>query len=224
MNRFLISAIIALTVLASCKKTSSVKSDPEKVKFSNVLILGNSITYSPANPTVGWACNCGMAASMPDSDYVHLLTRNFKESNSNSTVAVKNIAAFELEFTTYDFDAELKALRDAKPDLIVIRIGENVQKDKFDAATFEKRYAALLTYLKTGNENVQILAVGSFWGNGPVDAIMLKHSAFIALQPLGLNMSNYAWGLFADHGVQSHPDDKGMRNISNAIWAKVKTM
>jgi len=223
MNRFLISTI-ALIVFVSCKKTPAVKTEADKVKFSHVLILGNSITYSTADPALGWACNCGMAASTPDSDYVHLLTRNFKESNSNSTVAAKNIAAFERDFTTYDFDADLKTLRDAKPDLIVIRIGENVQQEKFDAAAFETRYAALLTYLKTGNENVQILAVGSFWGNTPVDAIMLKHSAFIALQPLGLDMSNYAWGLFADHGVQSHPNDKGMRNISNAIWAKIKTM
>lgn len=216
------SLALIVTLFISCKK-ADIASNARPV-FSKVLILGNSITYAPTDPNLGWNCACGMAASKPDSDYVHLLTRNFKAINEKNTVTAKNIAAFERGYLTYDFDAELKALRDAKPDLVIIRIGENVQQDNFDAAAFEKRYTDLIAYLKTDNDKLTILAVGSFWGNDAVDGIMKKHSDFITLKPLGLDMSNYAWGLFPDHGVQSHPGDKGMRNIGNTIWVKIQSM
>ncbi|MBD1391499.1 SGNH/GDSL hydrolase family protein [Mucilaginibacter glaciei] len=222
ISKIIGSLVLIVVLFASCNKGERVIA--AQPVFTKILILGNSITFAPTDPNLGWNCACGMAASKPDSDYVHLLTRNFKAIDQKNTVAAKNIAAFERGFLTYDFDAELKVLRDERPDLIIIRIGENVQQDNFDATAFGKRYEDLIAYFKMGNEKVTILAVGSFWGNDAVDAIMKKHSEFITLKPLGLDMSNYAWGLFPDHGVQSHPGDKGMRTIGNTIWAKIQTM
>jgi len=221
MKKWTTLITIAL-ITVSCKKTA-IPAEASQTKFSNVLILGNSITYTPANPAGGWPGNWGMAASAAEFDFVHLLAAHFKDKNLACNVTAKNVAAFEREFLTYDFDAELKPLRDTKPDLIIVRIGENVQQD-FDKVAFEKRYSELLAYLIMNNSNAKIVAAGSFWGNDAVDKIMSKYSPFVALSPLGHDMSNYAWGLFADHGIQSHPGDKGMKAISDMIWAKVGSL
>ena len=113
-------------VLFACNK-KPIEAQKPSDQVHKVLILGNSITYSPASPTEGWNCNCGMAASVPDSDYVHLITARFKGLNKNTTVDAVNIAEFERSFDTYDFN-KLQTYRDAKPDIIILRIGENVTR------------------------------------------------------------------------------------------------
>ena len=210
---------LLIGVLLSCNKTE-VKSILGH-SVHHVLILGNSITYAPANPAVGWNGNWGMAASAADKDYVHLLTARFKELNSLSTVDIKNIAEFEAYFDTYDFN-QLQTLRDAKPDLIILRIGENVTRVQ-DAALFEKKYVELLNYLKTNNTRVKILAVGSVWPLRTLaNTVMKKYSDYITLISLHSDNLNFAYGLFDNPGVASHPSDKGMKYISDQIWAKVQ--
>src|ERR1700754_71493 len=192
--------------------------------FSNILILGNSITQASANPSIGWNNNWGMAATAADSDYVHRLTVQFDKKNSKCKVTAFNIASFETGFANYDFDANLKAYRDSKPDLLIIRIGENVQ-DGFDATLFDIRYAALVTYFKRANPAIQVYAFGSFWpSKGVVDDIMKKSSPFLSLSYLGNDRRNYSFGLWVDSGIQNHPSNKGMRLISNAIWQRVGTL
>ena len=220
-NIFII--ITLLTTLIACKKT--VKPDPSVAQpVYDVLVLGNSITYSPANPAIGWNGNWGMAASAAANDYVHLLTARFKAANQASTLVAVNIAAFENNFDTYDLDANLKTYRDAKPDVIIIRIGENVTRTA-DADLFEKKYVALLNYFKLSNPNVKILAAGSVWPDRDLaNKVMAKYSDFISLVSLQNDPSNFAFGLFADPGVQSHPSDKGMKAISDQLWTAVQKL
>ena len=207
-------------ILFACNKKEAQKA-PEPVH--KVLILGNSITYAPADPTIGWNCSCGMAASAVDSDYVHLLTVKFKGLNKSNTVDAVNIAEFEREFDTYDFD-KLKTFRDAKPDIIILRIGENFLRES-EAVLFEAKYVELLNYLKTNNPQVKILAVGSFWTQRDVaNTIMSKYSAYISLSSLEAEGSNMAFGLYSNFGVQLHPSNKGMKAISDMIWSEVKKL
>ncbi len=97
----------------------SKKNEPDPSIVHKVLILGNSITYAPANSAEGWNCSCGMAASSVDKDYVHLVEARFKALNKSTTVDVVNIGEFEGNFDTYDFN-KLQNSRDAKPDIIII--------------------------------------------------------------------------------------------------------
>ncbi|MEN0056041.1 MAG: SGNH/GDSL hydrolase family protein [Mucilaginibacter sp.] len=224
--KFIKSIWIALgffTVLVtdSCNKAQNVTAATTQSGLSNILILGNSITQASANPSIGWNNNWGMAATVADSDYVHRLTVQFDKKNSKCKVTAFNIASFETDFANYDFDANLKAYRDSKPDLLIIRIGENVQ-DGFNATLFETRYAALIAYFKSVNPTMQVYAFGSFWpGKDVVDDIMKKYSPFLSLSYLGNDRSDYSFGLWADNGIQSHPSNKGMRLISEAIWQQV---
>lgn len=162
-----------------------------------------------------------MAASKAEFDFVHILTKDFRDKNPSSTVTIKNIAAFERDFVNFNFDTELKTLKDSKPDLVIIRIGENVQQPVVDSLTFEKRYTDLITYFKSNNPDVRVFAAGSFWGNATTDRIMANQSPFVTLRTLSQDLSNAAWGQFENVGVQAHPSDKGMNAIAGMIWTGV---
>ncbi len=216
--------IPALIFLWSCKKGNNSTLVTAK-PVTSVVVLGNSITYSPANPSIGWNGNWGMAASAVDKDYIHLLTAHLKATNPASTLAFTNIAAFENNFDTYNFD-DLKSLRDAKPNILILRIGENVTRSgTADSVLFDKKYADLINYFKTNNPQLKILAVGSVWPQRELaNTVMRKYSDFISLVSLQSDLSNFAFGLYPDPGIQAHPSDKGMNAISDQIWVKLSAM
>lgn len=211
INKFAVALIALLVVFSSCKKNKAAAS-------YKVVVLGNSITYAPANPSIGWTGNWGMAASALDSDYVHILTRRLKSGNAANELMSKNIAAFENEFDTYNIPANLQTYHDFKPDLLILRIGENVTR-KADSVLFAQKYVELLNYFRSANPNVKILAVGSAWPEREMsDKVLQKNSDYVSLAALHADLSFFAFGLFTDPGVQSHPSNKGMRYISDRIW------
>lgn len=220
----ILTALIWL--LIACKKEPATNAAPIKpLPFTNILIMGNSITFSAANPSIGWNGSWGMAASTEEKDYVHLLAAKFKQSNAQAVVQATNISQFELNSATYDFDKELKSYRDSKPDLLIIRIGENVDS-KFDSVAFAKRYQALLAYMKTENPNLKILAAGSFWPDRDyINVILSRYTPYVSLSFLGNNTSNYAFDMKnVSDAVKGHPGDKGMQGIAETIWAKVEAL
>ncbi|MFD2864144.1 hypothetical protein ACFSYC_05530 [Mucilaginibacter antarcticus] len=187
--------------------------------FNNVVILGNSITYSPQNPAIGWDGNWGMAATVPDSDYVHILTSRFLSKNPRVNVTAKNISWFEMDAKHYDFDLELKNLRDTKPELVIMRIGENVPPD-VDLDMFEMRYVALLNYFRINNPKVVILAGTSVWGSA-ADSLMINHKPAVSLKKILADSSNFSYGLYSHPGIQAHPGNKGMHNVADVLWTKI---
>jgi hypothetical protein len=222
LSKLIVGIFLILTVI-SCKKSAKVTPAAVKGPY-NVLILGNSITYSPMNPAFGWNCSCGMAASVPDSDFVHLLTARFKLINKSSVVVAKNIAEFERSFDIYDFADTLKPYRDAKPDLIILRIGENVTRFA-DSVLFEKKYVELINFLKINNPAVKILAAGSVWPDRDLsNEVMSKYSNYISLISIDSDYSNFSFGLFKDPEIQNHPGNKGMKAISDQIWVATQKL
>ncbi|WP_432711057.1 SGNH/GDSL hydrolase family protein [Pedobacter sp.] len=217
MKIFVYASIVLLVVLSSCEKLNAPEVVEAKVKYSNILILGNSITQAPENKAIGWNANWGMAASKPEFDFVHLLSSKFISENPSAKITAKNIAAFEVDYENYDLN-QLKTYTESKPDLVIIRIGENVTQE---AIGFDARYKDLISLIKSNNPNVKIMAVGSFWGNEAADKVMAGYSEFISLKSLGTDMTNYAWGIYEDHGIASHPGDKGMKAIAEMIWAAI---
>lgn len=220
MKKFVPLLAIAM-VLCMCKKTLPPVN--REYYFKNILFLGNATTLAPPNPLYQWYGNWGMAATVADSDYVHILTENFRGFNTQCIVSVKNIADFEFHFDSYDVDKELKATLSTKIDLVIIQI-EGSTFD-FDHALYEQRYAALINYIKNAAPNASILAVGSFWsGRDDVNLITKKYYAFTTLKSLNTDISNFAWGLFPNLDVQSHASNKGMKAIANIIWASVDSI
>jgi hypothetical protein len=220
----LLFAIGLLFVIACKKESAKINKDvvDSTLVFKNVVILGNSITYAPQNPAIGWYVDWGMAATKQDSDYVHILTKKFQVKYPKVNVTKKNISPFEIDAQHYDFDAELKSLQDSKPDLVIIRIGENVPAD-VDLDMFDKRYVALVNYFKVNNPDVIILGGTSVWGS-VVDNLMISHAPCVSLKAIVNDGSNFSYGLFDNIFIQGHPGNKGMRNIAGLIWDKIKTL
>lgn len=230
----LVVAILPFLIL-SCKKQNkedetkapeiSVEANlatPALLKFNNVIILGNSITLAGPNPPLGWYGNWGMAASAEDKDYVHVLKKSFQLRNPDVVVKVQNIQEFELDFTAYNFDTELKSLRDTHPDLLILRIGENL-KANIDLNVFEKRYQDLINYFRADNPKIIVVGVSTVF-QGMADAIMARYPPYVSLKTITQDQTNMALGLFENYAVATHPGDTGMRNIASLIWLKIKTL
>jgi hypothetical protein len=217
--------LIAMAIIATftcCKKNTEVpKPQPQpQLSFKKIYILGNSITLTPVNPLIGWNVARGMAASVPDSDYVHVLTSRFKKIEPTAEVTVKFFDDFEANYPTYDFE-KLKQIRDSKPDLVIIRVGENVNQSKLDAETFKKRYQGVVQYLTQDNKQLVVLSVGPLWYVSGIDNAMQAYTPYVSLSTVSYDVTNFAFGLFSDPGVAQHPGDKGMRVIANIIWDKI---
>jgi hypothetical protein len=225
MIRFLnIIVIFCLTIfIAACSKVQ-YPSSPKKL-----VILGNSIVRHSPRADVGWLGDWGMAATVPDSDFVHRIINTLKSNNLNYNVSFANIAAFETNFTTYDL-TKLDTFRNA--DIMIVKIAENVVEQQAIDSNFINFYDKLITYLNQKNTHI-ILSDGFFNINrfGKEDStinLMINNYAlnnrytFIKTNDLSKDSSNRAYKTYKNAGVQAHPSDKGMRLIFERIWHDLK--
>ena len=196
-----------------------------------VLFLGNSITLHGPKPDIGWTGNWGMAASVEEKDFVHLLTADIgKAAGVVPKTMVRNIAGFERGFESFDAAKSLKEELEFDADIVVLAIGENVAALETDDARagFAKAFAGLLSALNP-KSHAAIIVRSSFWPDAVKDGIMRKASAdagvvFVDISALGADASNAASAerKIEHPGVAGHPGDKGMRAIADAIFAEMK--
>jgi hypothetical protein len=225
-NLKIILAVLLLLSIFSCRKSATSLNNKSSVTkpathFVNIVILGNSITYTAENSQAGWLNSCGMAASTPDSDYVHLLARKFQSANPNARITIRNTIPFEADCASYDLNANLADLKNLKPDLLILRMGEDVPVG-YDTVQFEQKYVALMNYFKDDNPNLVILSGGSVWSGSIVAGVMARHPPYVSLQMF--DNADFSYGLFANVGISQHPSDKGMRVIANTLWNKILTL
>lgn len=214
--------VVCLLFFASCKKeVKNLQVNDNTLTFHKVVILGNSITYAPAYAPIGWYGSWGMAATTEAADYVHVLTDSLKTKDPNVMVKIKNIEAFEEDPTHYDFDVELKALKDLKPDLVVLCDGDDLTSAS-DFVTYEKRFSALIDYFKADNANTIVLSAGAVWSDH-VDAIVQKHPPYVLLSSMLTIPGSLSFGLWTNPGIALHPSDKGMKYIATVLWSKIST-
>lgn len=202
------------------KRTLSIQ------KIQRVLILGNSITYHKANPSIGWGGNWGMAASREEKDFVHLLGAKMREKQPNIEITVGNIAnTFERKFWKTD-TADFTNYRKSTPDLIILKIGENINDSLSITKSLDIHVEKLVNYV--GHRNVRVCVVGSFWPKPHVNQVLEKLCTqnqwlYVSLGGLFENRKqNTAVDLYSDPGVGKHPSDIGMLAISDRIWNKIQ--
>lgn len=194
-------------------------------KINHVLILGNSIVSHPPKPDIGWTGNWGMAASCIDSDFVHILKRKILLINNHAEVRDENIGAFELNYSTFNLE-EYKSIREFKPDMIIIKIAENVNDVTPIEKDFQSYYKKLLQYLDPKGKAIKIIVDG-FMPNQNVNKIVQQVASdegydFVTITPLFDDKTNTALGKYAHAGVAAHPSDKGMRLIAERIWSSIQ--
>ena len=190
-------------------------------KIKTVLILGNSIVHTPPVPEIGWYGDWGMAASVRDSDFVHLLIRDIHQIDPSVVVKFKNIADFERSYVSYPLSS-LDSLRN--PDMLILKISENVNGKKVLEDNFISYYDNLVKYIAPNGLKV---IVDGFLDNGNVDRLIKEYALknnypFVTTTSLSKDTTNTAKGKFTRADIAAHPSDKGMRMIKQRIWNYVK--
>lgn len=201
----------------------------------NYLAIGNSITIHGLADY--WWNEAGMAASVAENDYVHLVADYLEETHGE--VCFYSANYYEWEQQAHDraetYDAIAPYLS-AKLDLITVQLGENV----IDATTFESDFAALLTYLSRHAPNAEILVIDDFWDEGEREGVKERAADAAGVRFVSLDEiqgdQEYQCGVGAtvfdaegqphvvEHaGVAIHPGDKGMRYIADRIIDALKS-
>ncbi|GAB3987737.1 hypothetical protein GCM10028807_08840 [Spirosoma daeguense] len=216
-----------LARLRSGNRVSPVSSAQFGIYFQRMLVIGNSIMMHQPDPTRGWLNANGMAASAPDKDFVHLLTAKLQTLHPPMTVRLQSGGDFERYYGTSGYSsAELLAtLQEYKPDLIIVRIGENVAQGEAIQRDFQKYYRQLLEQLNYG-QPVRIVCTTSVWWQNVSDPIIRKLVAEKAYTLVDLDcivgQTQYFATQYKDKGVAEHPNDAGMQLIADLIWGKLQ--
>jgi len=217
--------MLFVLILASINVYGKNNDSTDAIVVKRVLILGNSIVKHKPAPAIGWKGNWGMAASVKDSDFVHILIRKIKHENKNCRVKFMNIAVFERTYTTFNLD-ELKSLKKFNADLIVVKISENVIDSTSIENDFLGSYKKLIQYLDPNETAIKVIVDG-FWDKPQVNKIVKQLATngkydFVSISELSKEETNTAKGKFTNSGVAAHPSDRGMRLIAEHIWETLK--
>jgi hypothetical protein len=218
-NVALILSVLLSVMFSSCNKgIKNIVENPKVSKIKTVVILGNSIVRHQPKPEIGWYGDWGMAATVKDSDFVHLLIRDIHLKDNSVVVKFKNIADFERGFLSYSL-SNLDSLRN--PDILLVKISENVDYKYAVNNNFILYYDKLIKYLAPTNHTTKVIVDG-FWKND-INAMIKKYALdnnypFITTTELSKDLTNTADGKFQNGAVAAHPSDKGMRMIEQRIW------
>jgi hypothetical protein len=195
--------------------------------ITNVLVLGNSITYHPI--TSYWWGEWGMAASKKENDFVHKLEKMLRTRNPNCTVKGCQIWDWELNHTTYD-KSNLDTFFINKPDLVIIRLGENVD----NLTNFDVSVQELINYIEVKVPDARIIITGVFWTYPQKDSIFsaaakANNFTYVELSSLNIAANRAFMGatVYDAQGnthhidnqlVADHPNDIGMTAIAKALF------
>ncbi len=191
-----------------------------------VLFVGNSITKHRPKPDMGWNNDCGMAASAPENDYVHLLMKKIREEyRADASYCIATAADFEREFFKDGLETNIKnrysKAKEYSPDIIIMFFGANVPKeyDKTEVpqVKFGEAYEKLRNYLK--NDNTLVFHSQGFYIRPVLDAekkaVAEKYGdTFINIEDIRSRDET--------HGKFNHPSDIGMKEIADAFWKAIK--
>jgi hypothetical protein len=196
--------------------------------FQRMLVIGNSIMSHGPAPELGWYNTNGMAASAPEKDFVHLLTSHLAGLYPTVSTRLQNGGNFERGFglATYSLDEFNEPLQVFKPDLIIVRIGENVDEGEvLGGRNFEKQFRALLDKFASYTQPTKIVCTTSVWPRPQADAIIRKVTLEKGYPLVDLSemvpQSKYFASQYTNPGVSAHPNDLGMLRIADLIWQKI---
>jgi hypothetical protein len=214
---------LAIILFQGCSKNT-------ENSYSNVLILGNSITNHPV--TDYWWGEWGMAASTKENDYVHKLQKMLRTANRNCKVEGYQIWDWERNHTHYD-KSNLDTLFINKPDLVIIRLGENVG----NLSGFDVSMQDLVNYVREQVQDARIIITGVFWTFPAKDSIFSavaksNNLTYVELSSLNIAANRAFMGAtvydalghthFIDNQlVADHPNDIGMTAIANTIYKAI---
>ena len=187
----------------------------------NYLAIGNSLTLIRS-----WGR--GICSTRPDNDYFHLLV-NHLESHHGTVVAYPyNMSPWERSNDRQSCLDLIDVYLSDKLDLVTIRLGENAN----DLTTYEQDLENLITYIRQKAPHAQIIIIGDFWNKQKnsmrQQAAQNTKCPFADLSEI-INNKDYqskegqecllpdGSTIQVSHAAATHPGDKGMEYIANAV-------
>ena len=190
-----------------------------------ICFVGNAITLHGPAPALGWRSSCGMAASITDRDYCHLVARELEIFSRNLFIA--NFA--ELERENIETLASLPLLMEIlnkKPNHLVLQLGDNVQTDE-QLACFFRNLQLLMPIAKMAVKNIFLLS--TWWESDPKDFAIKKVCEIFDVNYVyigdifndPINKDRHAENIFLHSGVNDHPQDWGMEKIASRLCSVI---
>lgn len=198
------------------------------VKFKSILHFGNSMLWHSLQSY--WWGEWGMAATQESKDYAHQFLFKVQQTSPEAVSRSKNIAVWETNTSGFDkntLDSEFTV----NPDLVVVRLGENVTWH----SNFRNDFRALIDYIISKAPTAKIIIGGTFWYSPEKDADMKavadeKSIVFVSMQGLAVGdnlekVGNQVYGndgqlhTIDSEGVAAHPSDAGMLAIAERLFS-----
>ena len=182
------------------------------------IFIGNSITFSPANPAVGWDHSSGMSASSAATDYAHLVG----EALHLWSPTFINFAALERDpAANLARIAELTAGIDHLT-AVTIQLGDNVAPDRL--ADFKPAYDALLDAASRGRTLVCVSTWWELWAKDTMikEACEARGGTYVYIGDIRYDPKNrdpFEGPQYADPSIQDHPHDWSMARIAERVLA-----
>jgi alpha-galactosidase len=185
---------------------------PATGQFSDLVIIGNSITKIGPNASLGWTGDWGMAATSPEKDFAHL------------TAAAMGLPLTPLNFSPLEKDpmgnlwqipsyVQYASSRSA----VVVELGDNVPEG--GAPQFALGYGALLDALHVA----RLVCVSTWWKDDAKDAVIEQgckaHGGkYVFIGDIYPNRADDI-GRYANVDVDRHPHDWSMQVIATRVTA-----
>ena len=144
---------------------------------TKLLVFGNSITLHGVAPDIGWNGCWGMAASKPENDFVHKLISMLEPSYGPVLCCVAQGAEWERHYHDAGSIEMYSEARNFNPDIVVIRIGENIPDGDMNDYPLEPYFEKMIDYLSPGKDAVKIVT-DMFWRNAAKNEAAEKAAAF----------------------------------------------
>jgi hypothetical protein len=194
--------VAALTVAALTACGGGGSSYPEQPKYTDLVVLGNSITRHPPLASIGWSGDWGMAASAQDKDFAHRVGAALGVPVSASNVS---------RVTEVDPTAELPQVTLGARTAVVVELGDN---------GLPAKYGELLASLKGASK---LVCTSTYWQKNDRDQVMkpLCEAAGGTWVYIG-NIYRGAQGSWTNYDVANHPGDVEMALIAERIVQALK--
>ncbi len=195
-----------------------------------ILFIGNSITRHRPKPDIGWEHDWGMAASAIDKDYVHQTVALLEKVWGPVDFAFTNCSDWERAYFEKEKLTKHVAALEFAPDIVVIRIGENIWsravRHHLDEVELYPHFDDMVKFFANGR--ARVVMTDLFWPQERIDAVIRRVAAengysLVSIGDLGKADENMAIGEFEHHGVSIHPNDVGMHRIAERIAAALLT-
>jgi hypothetical protein len=187
---------------------------------TDVLVIGNSITFVAPTPDVQWSGDWGMAASSQRSDFSHLVANTLGLPLSASNLATLERTPANAKTILAPFAAKVHP-----GTIAVVELGDNVPAGTLGA--FKPGYDALLDTVQHARN---LVCTSTFWAKPDYDAAIeasctAHGGTYLYIGDIRTDPANPDYvgaPAFANPAVDGHPHDWSMGQIALRVLRAVR--